>query len=129
MAINLSVVKNLENNRVLIQEQSGKKNSPRLYSVPQENADKFISERKAVVRNNKIQKIMTYVTSAVIGLIVGSVVKFGTLGKVISGLVTGGVALTGSYATDKAMNKKLQANTLKNFDVEEVTDQKSENIK
>lgn len=131
MSLSVSVVKNLENNRVLIQEKSGTKKHPveRYYVAPQEKADKFIAQKQTLNTNRKFQNIMTYFLSAGIGLLVGAVLKFGTLGKVLSGVGVGLLALFGSKKADKNFNNKLEQINMKNHNVEEVTGQNPESIK
>ncbi len=131
MSLSVSVVRNLENNRVLIQEKSGTKKHPveRYYVAPQEKADKFIAQKQTLNTNRKFQNIMTYFLSAGIGLLVGAVLKFGTLGKVLSGVGVGLLALFGSKKADKNFNNKLEQINMKNHNVEEVTGQNPESIK
>lgn len=131
MSLSVDVVRNLGNNKVLIKEKSGSDKKPveRYYIAQQENADKFIAQRKTLNTNNKFQHVMTYVMSAGIGLLVGAVVKFGTLGKVLSGAGVGLLALISSRKVDKMMDKRLQQHVMKNYDVEDVTGQKPEDIK
>lgn len=132
MSISVEVIKNLENNRVLIREKSGTQKKPveYYYAVPQENADKFVTQKKVLDKNRKFQKIMTYSLSAAIGLLVGAVVKFGALGKTLSAVGTGLIALLGSAKTDKIFDKKMQQNVMKNYNAEDVTGQmKPEDIK
>ena len=131
MSLSVSVVRNLENNRVLIQEKSGTKKHPveRYYVAPQEKADKFIAQKQTLNTNRKFQNIMTYFLSAGIGLLVGAVLKFGTLGKVLSGVGVGLLAFLGSKKADKSFNNKLEQINMKNYNVEEVTGQKPEDIK
>lgn len=131
MSLSVSVVRNLENNRVLIQEKSGTEKHPveRYYVAPQEKADQFIAQRNSLNTNRKFQNIMTYFLSAGIGLLVGAVLKFGTLGKVLSGVGVGLLAFLGSKKVDKSFNNKLEQINMKNYNVEEVTGQKPEDIK
>lgn len=131
MSLSVSVVRNLENNRVLIQEKSGTEKHPveRYYVAPQEKADQFIAQRNSLNTNRKFQNIMTYFLSAGIGLLVGAVLKFGTLGKVLSGVGVGLLAFLGSKKADKSFNNKLEQINMKNYNVEEVTGQKPEVIK
>lgn len=131
MSLSVSVVRNLENNRVLIQEKSGTEKHPveRYYVAPQEKADRFIAQRNSLNTNRKFQNIMTYFLSAGIGLLVGAVLKFGTLGKVLSGVGVGLLAFLGSKKADKSFNNKLEQINMKNYNVEEVTGQKPEDIK
>ncbi len=131
MSLSVSVVRNLENNRVLIQEKSGTEKHPveRYYVAPQEKADQFIAQRNSLNTNRKFQNIMTYFLSAGIGLLVGAVLKFGTLGKVLSGVGVGLLAFLGSKKADKSFNNKLEQINMKNYNVEEVTGQKPEDIK
>ena len=131
MSLSVSVVRNLENNRVLIQEKSGTEKHPveRYYVAPQEKADQFIAQRNSLNTNRKFQNIMTYFLSAGIGLLVGAVLKFGTLGKVLSGVGVGLLALFGSKKADKNFNNKLEQINMKNHNVEEVTGQNPESIK
>ena len=131
MSLSVSVVRNLENNRVLIQEKSGTKKHPveRYYVAPQEKADKFIAQKQTLNTNRKFQNIMTYFLSAGIGLLVGAVLKFGTLGKVLSGVGVGLLAFFGSKKADKNFNNKLEQINMKNHNVEEVTGQNPESIK
>ena len=131
MSLSVSVVRNLENNRVLIQEKSGTEKHPveRYYVAPQEKADQFIAQRNSLNTNRKFQNIMTYFLSAGIGLLVGAVLKFGTLGKVLSGVGVGLLALFGSQKADKNFNNKLEQINMKNHNVEEVTGQNPESIK
>lgn len=131
MSLSVSVVRNLENNRVLIQEKSGTEKHPveRYYVAPQEKADKFIAQKQTLNTNRKFQNIMTYFLSAGIGLLVGAVLKFGTLGKVLSGVGVGLLALFGSKKADKNFNNKLEQINMKNHNVEEVTGQNPESIK
>lgn len=132
MSISVEVVKNLENNKVLIREKSGTQKKPveRYYAVPQENADKFVTQKKVLDKNRKFQKIMTGSLSAAIGLLVGLVVKFGAFGKTVAGLGTGLLALAGSTKADKIFDKKMQQNVMKNYNAEDVTGQmKPEDIK
>ena len=131
MSLSVSVVRNLENNRVLIQEKSGTEKHPvgRYYVAPQEKADQFIAQRNSLNTNRKFQNIMTYFLSAGIGLLVGAVLKFGTLGKVLSGVGVGLLAFLGSKQADKSFNNKLEQINMKNYNVEEVTGQKPEVIK
>ena len=72
---------------------------------------------------------MTYFLSAGIGLLVGAVLKFGTLGKVLSGVGVGLLAFFGSKKADKSFNNKLEQINMKNHNVEEVTGQNPESIK
>lgn len=131
MSLSVNVVRNLENNRVLIQEKSGTEKHPveRYYVAPQEKADKFIAQKQTLNTNRKFQNIMTYFLSAGIGLLVGAVLKFGTLGKVLSGVGVGLLALFGSKKADKNFNNKLEQINMKNHNVEEVTGQNPESIK
>ena len=131
MSLSVSVVRNLENNRVLIQEKSGTEKHPveRYYVAPQEKADQFIAQRNSLNTNRKFQNIMTYFLSAGIGLLVGAVLKFGTLGKVLSGVGVGLLAFLGSKKADKNFNNKLEQINMKNHNVEEVTGQNPESIK
>lgn len=131
MSLSVSVVRNLENNRVLIQEKSGTEKHPveRYYVAPQEKADQFIAQRNSLNTNRKFQNIMTYFLSAGIGLLVGAVLKFGTVGKVLSGAGVGLLAFFGSKKADKSFNNKLEQINMKNYNVEEVTGQKPEDIK
>ena len=131
MSLSVSVVRNLENNRVLIQEKSGTEKHPveRYYVAPQEKADQFIAQRNSLNTNRKFQNIMTYFLSAGIGLLVGAVLKFRTLGKVLSGVGVGLLAFLGSKKADKSFNNKLEQINMKNYNVEEVTGQKPEDIK
>ena len=131
MSLSVSVVRNLENNRVLIQEKSGTEKHPveRYYVALQEKADQFIAQRNSLNTNRKFQNIMTYFLSAGIGLLVGAVLKFGTLGKVLSGVGVGLLAFLGSKKADKSFNNKLEQINMKNYNVEEVTGQKPEVIK
>ena len=131
MSLSVNVVRNLENNRVLIQEKSGTEKHPveRYYVAPQEKADKFIAQKQTLNTNRKFQNIMTYFLSAGIGLLVGAVLKFGTLGKVLSGVGVGLLAFFGSKKADKSFNNKLEQINMKNYNVEEVTGQKPEDIK
>lgn len=131
MSLSVSVVRNLENNRVLIQEKSGTEKHPveRYYVAPQEKADKFIAQKQTLNTNRKFQNIMTYFLSAGIGLLVGAVLKFGTLGKVLSGVGVGLLAFFGSKKADKSFNNKLEQINMKNHNVEEVTGQNPESIK
>ena len=130
MSVTFETLKSLDNNRILIKEQSqNAKSAPHLYVVPQEKADEFISRCKLIEKNNKFQKVATCLMSAVIGLLVGSVVKFGSFGKTIAGLTTGAVALFSGLGIDKKVNVGLQNSALKNCDVEDVTGQKIEDIK
>ena len=131
MSLSVSVVRNLENNRVLIQEKSGTKKHPveRYYVAPQEKADKFIAQKQTLNTNRKFQNIMTYFLSAGIGLLVGAVLKFGTAGKIISGIGVGLLAFLGSKKADKSFNNKLEQINMKNHNVEEVTGQNPESIK
>lgn len=131
MSLSVSVVRNLENNRVLIQEKSGTEKHPveRYYVAPQEKADKFIAQKQTLNTNRKFQNIMTYFLSAGIGLLVGTVLKFGTAGKIISGIGVGLLAFFGSKKADKSFNNKLEQINMKNYNVEEVTGQKPEDIK
>lgn len=131
MSLSVSVVRNLENNRVLIQEKSGTEKHPveRYYVAPQEKADQFIAQRNSLNTNRKFQNIMTYFLSAGIGLLVGAVLKFGTLGKVLSGVGVGLLAFLGSKKADKSFNNKLEQINMKNYNVAEVTGQKPEDIK
>ena len=131
MSLSVNVVRNLENNRVLIQEKSGTEKHPveRYYVAPQEKADKFIAQKQTLNTNRKFQNIMTYFLSAGIGLLVGAVLKFGTLGKVLSGVGVGLLALFGSQKADKNFNNKLEQINMKNHNVEEVTGQNPESIK
>ena len=131
MSLSVSVVRNLENNRVLIQEKSGTEKHPveRYYVAPQEKADQFIAQRNSLNTNRKFQNIMTYFLSAGIGLLVGAVLKFGTLGKVLSGVGVGLLAFLGSKKVDKSFNNKLEQINMKNYNVAEVTGQKPEDIK
>ena len=128
MSLSVSVVRNLENNRVLIQEKSGTEKQ-RYYVAPQEKADQFIAQRNSLNTNRKFQNIMTYFLSAGIGLLVGAVLKFGTLGKVLSGVGVGLLAFLGSKKADKSFNNKLEQINMKNYNVAEVTGQKPEDIK
>ena len=131
MSLSVSVVRNLENNRVLIQEKSGTEKHPveRYYVAPQEKADKFIAQKQTLNTNRKFQNIMTYFLSAGIGLLVGTVLKFGTAGKIISGIGVGLLAFLGSKKADKSFNNKLEQINMKNHNVEEVTGQNPESIK
>ncbi len=131
MSLSVSVVKNLENNRVLIQEKSGSQKHPveRYYVAPEENADKFIAQRKTLNTNNKFQNVMTYSLSAGIGLLVAAVLKFGTLGKVISGVGVGLLSVFGSRKVDKMFDNRMQEINMKNYNVKEVTGQNPEDIK
>ena len=131
MSLSVNVVRNLENNRVLIQEKSGTEKHPveRYYVAPQEKADKFIAQKQTLNTNRKFQNIMTYFLSAGIGLLVGAVLKFGTAGKIISGIGVGLLAFFGSKKADKSFNNKLEQINMKNYNVEEVTGQKPEDIK
>ena len=131
MSLSVNVVRNLENNRVLIQEKSGTEKHPveRYYVAPQEKADKFIAQKQTLNTNRKFQNIMTYFLSAGIGLLVGAVLKFGTLGKVLSGVGVGLLAFFGSKKADKSFNNKLEQINMKNHNVEEVTGQNPESIK
>ena len=131
MSLSVNVVRNLENNRVLIQEKSGTEKHPveRYYVAPQEKADKFIAQKQTLNTNRKFQNIMTYFLSAGIGLLVGAVLKFGTAGKIISGIGVGLLAFLGSKKADKSFNNKLEQINMKNHNVEEVTGQNPESIK
>ena len=130
MSVTFETLKSLDNNRILIKEQSqNAKSTPRLYIAPQDKADEFISQRKLIEKNHKFQKVATGVMSAVIGLLVGAVVKFGSFGKTVAGLATGAVALCSGLGIDKKVNDGLQNSALKNCHVEEVTGQKIEDIK
>ena len=131
MSLSVNVVRNLENNRVLIQEKSGTEKHPveRYYVAPQEKADKFIAQKQTLNTNRKFQNIMTYFLSAGIGLLVGTVLKFGTAGKIISGIGVGLLAFLGSKKADKSFNNKLEQINMKNHNVEEVTGQNPESIK
>lgn len=131
MSLSVEVVRNLGNNKVLIQEKSGTEKKPveRYYVAPQENADEFIKRRRNAAVNNRFQRTMTYFMSAGIGLLVGTVLKFGTLGKVLSGAGVGLLALFSSLKVDKMLDNRLQKNIMKNNNVEEVTGQKPEDIK
>ena len=130
--MSVEVVKNIENNRVLIKESSGSKRKPieRYYAVSAENSDKFVSQKKMLNSNRKFQKVMTYTLSALVGVLVGAVVKFGTLGKILSGVGVGAVALLGSLKTDDMLNKKMNKAAMENYNAEDVTDKiNSESIK
>ena len=62
MSLSVEVVRNLGNNKVLIQEKSGTEKKPveRYYVAPQENADEFIKRRRNAAVNNRFQRTMTY---------------------------------------------------------------------
>ena len=128
MAVSLNVVKSLDNNRVLIQENK-KKQQPRLFVVSQENTDKFIAQRKSINANNSFQKFGTYLLAPAVGGLVAAVVKLGTVGKIVAGLATGAVTFIGARNVDKKMTENLEKITMKNCDVQEVTGQSIEEIK
>lgn len=131
MGLNIGIVQTLENNKVLLKEQSGTKKKPieRLYIADKEDADKFIKERQKIANANKFQKVLTGVLSAGIALIVGATVKFGAFGKTVSGLACGLISYFGSKAVDKKMDENFNKNAMKNYNIEDVTDKKTEDIK
>ncbi|MCM1265377.1 MAG: hypothetical protein NC200_04180 [Candidatus Gastranaerophilales bacterium] len=121
--LELNVVNRLDDNKVLISESDKvHANKPlRYYIANEDNADKFISERKGLDKCNDYQKLATNVLAAVTGLYIGSkinsnfVIKAGA--AFVSGIGIGACLEKG----ENNLNKQAQMNSLKKFNVEEIT--------
>lgn len=123
--LEVSVVNKLPDNKVLISEksQTAKQTlNQRYYVANEDNADKFIKQRKNVEQCNGFQKFCSPVLALCSGIVIGSEMKIGGwIGKTLAGLAAGIGVFHCCNVFDKAVNKMAEQNNMKHFNVEEIT--------
>lgn len=131
MAVEMGIVKNLENQRVLVSQKNTDKNGEtkeRLYIVAEEKADKFMKSVKGTEFANKAQKNMSTVLAPLVGAVVALTVKTSAPLKILSGVVTGGAAFFACKKFDEMTDRTVQNQNLKHYKAQDVTGQDIDTI-
>ena len=122
MSLELNVVKNLGNQKVLVSEKN-KKNQECLYIVPEDKAEKFIKTRKDAKVSDGFQKFFSASLAGMAGLYAGLTLKLPTYGKVAAGIAAAGATIFACCKFDKWADNFLKKQDLKSSNAQEVTGQ------
>lgn len=125
MALEINVVKQPENQQVLISEKTNKKgqSQERLFIVPEEKADKFINSRKNEKISNSLQKTLSYMLVPAVGILAAVSINTSKLGRIAAGCIASGLTFQACKNVDNAVDKYLENTDLKRNKAIEVTGQ------
>ena len=121
MALELSVIKNLGNQNVLVLEKD-KRNREHLYVVPENKADAFIKSRKNAKVSDGFQKFCSVSLAGMAGIYTGITLKLPTYGKVAAGIATAAATIFACSKFDKWADNFIKKQDLKSNNVREITD-------
>lgn len=123
MVVEYNIVKQLSNNKILIEENfnsKSKNNRPRYYMLDEKYADRFIKSKKQADLLTSDQSLLSFLLAVSIGLLAGMTSKTNKLKNTIFGFGAGILTYIGGEYFDKWLKKSTEKKILQRFDVKEV---------